>query len=260
MSVVNNWKPAPPGEDLTGCYGPDPYDINFCFPIQDAVLETDRVRLTPFIPRVHGAPYMAQMDAHPALQAENPFEHHSLEKEFLPFFESYVRRNPGWVVFAVIDKLTPDPEHPEWHGSFAGTVGLINTAAGSLMSEIGWVITFPAFQRTYVTSNSVGILLRYCLELSTASPPGLGLRRVQWTSWTKNAASVKAATRMQLKNEGTNRWKWMTTPPGKEGNRPREGDSQPAIHGWDVVTLAICADDWEDGGREKVQAVIDRKE
>ncbi|KAI0312756.1 acyl-CoA N-acyltransferase [Amylostereum chailletii] len=256
MSFVNGYKPPPPGEDLTGYYGPDPYDINFRHPIQDAVLETERVKLTPFIPRVHGAPYMEQMKAHPALQAENPFEHHSLENEFLPFFETVVRRNPGWTVFAVIDKLTPDPAHPSWGGSFAGTVGLLNTSG--LTTEVGWVITFPAFQRTYVTSNSVGILLRYALEVPTASPPGLGMRRVQWTSWAKNAASLKAATRMQFKDEGVNRWNWMATPPGKKGNEPREGDPKPSISGWDSVMLAICADDWEDGAREKVQQAIDR--
>ncbi|KAI0318426.1 hypothetical protein OF83DRAFT_24751 [Amylostereum chailletii] len=259
MSITNGYT-RPKEEDLTGYYGPDPYDINFVYPIEEALLETARVKLTPFIPRIHAALYMEQMHTHPHLQAGCPWEHHDLDADFLPFYELRARRNAGAVGFAVIDKSTPDSSHPEWGGSFAGTIGLQQTDPSGLVSEVCWVITFPAFQRTHVTSNAVGILLRYCLNLPSANMPGLGFRRVQWQCWKDNQASLKAAKRMQFKEEGTYRWKWMSMPAGKRGNAPREGDSKPHNSGWDGVVLSVVSDDWENGAREKVQEVIDRKE
>lgn len=258
MTITNGYS-RPHEETLTGYYGPDPYDINFVYPIEDAVLETTRVKLTPFIPRIHAALYMEQMNAHPDLQAGCPSECHDLDVDFLPFYELRARRNPCAVGFAVIDKTTPDPAHPEWGGSFAGTIGLHRTDPSSLVREVCWVITFPAFQRTHVTSNAVGILLQYCLDLPSACAPGLGLRRVQWQCWKDNWASLKAAKRMQFKEEGTYRWKWMAMPAGKRGNTPREGDPRPNNSGWDGVVLSVVSDDWENGAREKVQEVIDRE-
>ena len=54
MSFVNAYStPTPTPLRENDLYGPDPYDINFNFPVHVESLETERVRLTPFIPKVH---------------------------------------------------------------------------------------------------------------------------------------------------------------------------------------------------------------
>ncbi|PFH45122.1 hypothetical protein AMATHDRAFT_71982 [Amanita thiersii Skay4041] len=53
------------------------------------------------------------------------------------------------------------------------------------------------FQRTRVTSNAVGLLLPYCLDVPSAE--GLGLRRVVWQASVLNSKSVKVANRMRLR-------------------------------------------------------------
>jgi RimJ/RimL family protein N-acetyltransferase len=84
-----------------------------------------------------------------------------------------------------------------------------------LSTGIGYVTIFPSFQRTYVTPNAVGILLRYYLELPTAPWPGLGLRRVQWVAHTFNQPSYyNAAVRLGFCYEGTLRLHWVI-PEGK---------------------------------------------
>ncbi|KDN39671.1 hypothetical protein RSAG8_08699, partial [Rhizoctonia solani AG-8 WAC10335] len=47
MAFVNNYVPPPPKAPVTLPDPSKPYDVNFCFPVSD--LETDRVKLTPFI-------------------------------------------------------------------------------------------------------------------------------------------------------------------------------------------------------------------
>ncbi|KAI0318812.1 acyl-CoA N-acyltransferase [Amylostereum chailletii] len=277
-AVINAYAPPAP-EDLSACYGPDPYDLNFLFPLALPALESARVRLVPFVPRIHAKPYIAQVAARPELQRWFPFDHTSLE-ELLPFLERRVRRDPGFVAFAVLDKTrAPGGEddkdaHPgeDAHdesesghdhgqgGRFAGVIALLNASAANLSVEIGWVLTFPAFQRTHVTSHAIGVLLRACLNLpSDPAHPGLGLRRVQWTAHTHNRASVRAAERMGLTVEGVVRWAWVLEE-GKEGHgrAVRAGDVQGGRPGRDSVLLSVCADDWEEGGRERVSAVMER--
>ena len=84
-------------------------------------------------------------------------------------------------------------------------IALINTSQHNLSTEIGWVVIFPQFQRTHVTTNAVGLLLHYCLDAPSPSPgpdaigigiSGLGLRRVQWQADERNVPSIRAATRL----------------------------------------------------------------
>ncbi|KAJ6576425.1 acyl-CoA N-acyltransferase [Mycena vulgaris] len=166
-----------------------------------------------------------------------------------PFLPLYVRADPESILFAVIDKTKGE------QGAFAGVIALAHTSLQNLSAEIGWVICFPEFQRTFVNSNAVGILMRYCLDLPKDG--GLGLRRVQWTAGPGNAASIRAAERMGMKMEGTLRWTWIL-PEGKEGKKAGEGRGEGA--GRDTVILAAYWDDWElNGGREHVEKVLERK-
>ncbi|KAI0261287.1 acyl-CoA N-acyltransferase [Gloeopeniophorella convolvens] len=250
MAYINSYK-SPEDPQLPSEYlGPDPYDINFSLPIDERYLETERVKLTPFIPAIHAKEYWDQLQQTPELHRFISFNFTSFD-QLVRWFELGVRRDPGWVLFAVIDKASG--------GKMAGIIGLIKTEPANLSTEIGYVVMFKAYHRTYVTSNAVGILLRYSLELPTAPHPGLGLRRVQWVTHSYNAASFNTATRMGFKPEGTLRWHWIL-PEGKEGNgsQPREGDptGRPAR---DNKYLSFCADDWEKGGREHVDKVIDRQ-
>jgi len=80
-----------------------------------------------------------------------PFELSSLS-QILTEVELRVRHNPSWVLFARI--ATINKVHG---GALAGVVRLIGASAQNLSAEITWVLVFPAFQRTYVTSNAIGI-------------------------------------------------------------------------------------------------------
>lgn len=107
-----------------------------------------------------------------------------------------------------------------------------------------------------MTSNAIGILLRFCLELPSKAKGALGLRRVQWTANPLNLKSIAAAKRMGMKEEGTHRWVFVLAE-GKEGNATREGDPMQSRLGRGSTMLAMCCDDWENGGREFVQKMID---
>ena len=252
MAYINSYK-VPDVPLLPGYYGPDPYDINWAMPLHAATLESERIKLTPFIPALHAREYAEQSMAHPELHRFIPVELSSLD-HILTMTELYVRRDPNWILFAIIDKARG--------GAMAGLIGLINTSPENLSTEIGWVIIFPAFQRTYVTTNAIGLLLRYCLDLPIpgAVRPGLGFRRVQWTTHTANERSRATAVRMGFKEEGILRWA-RVLPEGAEGNATplRDGDPMSARPGRDSFMLSVCADDWEKGGREHVQRLIDRR-
>lgn len=133
----------------------------------------------------------------------------------------------------------------------------------------------PAFQRTHVLTNAVGLLLHYCLELPVAAlslpsitaaqrtqrfGPGLGLRRVQWQAHADNKPSVRAAERLGFKMEGIIRWdRILRTDKAGAVPPPERAFVNPGI-GRHCVRLAMCWDDWDlEGGREHVQAQMDRK-
>ncbi|KAJ7274429.1 acyl-CoA N-acyltransferase [Mycena haematopus] len=214
------------------------YDFNWPHTLPESGLETARVKLTPFIPRIHGAEFYAQLSAHPDIE------------RFLPVpitteaIESGFRADPGCILFAVINKE---------QGVLAGMIGLLHTSPDNLSTEIGPVICFPKFQRSFVNTNAVGILMRYCLNLPEEG--GLGFRRVQWIANTVNVASVKTAERMGMKREGIMRWTWVL-PKGKEGNEAGPGRGEGL--GRDSALLAVCWDDWENGVREHVSKQIER--
>jgi RimJ/RimL family protein N-acetyltransferase len=253
MSFTNSYKadvsPLP-----SGYYGPDPYDINWVNSLHEATLESDRVKLTPFIPSLHARDYADQVKAHPDLHRWFPFDLPTLDT-ILMMIEILIRRHSMCILFAVIDKARGD--------AFAGVIALINAHPENLCTEIAWVVVFPEFRRSYVTSNAVGLLLTYCLELPSASPGrrlGLGFRRVQWTAHTENEPSLAVAKRMGFKEECLMRWTWVL-PEGAEGNGIplRDGDPLSPRPGRHSVVFSFCADDWESGGREHVQHLIDRQ-
>jgi RimJ/RimL family protein N-acetyltransferase len=248
IAIVNRYQPPAiePAQDL---WGPEQeYDINFIWPLHSETLENDVLKLTPFIPRIHAQAFWDAFHPHAeALTAHIPWVLPNISA-LLNILE-YIRLQPEWVLLAVIDKTRPAQDGSDPSGALSGMIGLLRSEPAQRKTEIGPVITLPAFQRTHVTSNAIGLLLHYCLNLPSASPPGLGLRRVMWGAPAGNPASLKAALRMGFQEEGTLRWQ-RVYPEGKEGVVPRENDPAkgPGVH---MISLGLCWDDWENGGRQQ---------
>lgn len=177
------------------------------------------------------------------------------------FLETLVHHNPGMVSFAIIDKTKP-PSAADEEGELAGMMSYINSSSVHLCTEIGYIIIFPQFQRTHVNSNAVGLLLQYALQVP--SQGGLGLRRVQWQCSSVNAPSIRAAERLGFKKEGIMKWH-RVFPGGKHKAKVHNGREMPRgsldeeDYARDTVVLAHCWDDWEQGGRENIQAIMNRQ-
>jgi RimJ/RimL family protein N-acetyltransferase len=173
--------------------------------------------------------------------------------------------NPSTVLFAIIDKTCTDEFKVDKDGgAFAGTIALLNASLVNLSTEIGTIVIAPPFQRTHVTSNAVGLLMQYVLD-----PPGeggLGLRRASWQTNIPNDASVRVAERMGFQKEGLLKWDrvyhggWETGKVGNNRPMPRPGkDGERQEMGRDTIILSHCWDDWEEGGRDKVKSIMDRR-
>ena len=177
------------------------------------------------------------------------------------FLQTIVHPDPGLVLFAIIDKTKPSSAADE-EGALAGIMSYMNTSSVHLSTEIGYIVILPPFQRTHVNSNAVGLLLQHALE--SPSQGGLGLRRVQWQCSSMNAPSIRAAERMGFTKEGILRWHRVYHG-GKDKGKVHNGREFPRgghdeqDYARDTVMLSHCWDDWEQGGRERVQRIMDRQ-
>ncbi|KAG5352363.1 hypothetical protein J132_07438 [Termitomyces sp. J132] len=224
--------------------------INFNLPLPPS-LETSRIQLVPFLPSIHAEPFFSAYTASPSLDKYLPISL-STYPALLSLVQDDILKDKASVLFAIIDKTKgPNADLTE---SLAGIIGLLHSSTKNRTIEIGPVIILPGFQGTFVSPNAVGALLKYLLD--TPAQGGLGLRRVQWTANPENQASVRAAQRMGFKLEGIMRWSWCL-PQGKEGREVGEG-GRGYEKGRDSAVLAVCWDDWENGGREHAEKLIDR--
>lgn len=246
MSFINSYKP-PVLQRVTSTLSDGPYDLNSNIPIPPS-LETKRVKLVPFLPDIHAEVFFAAYSAAPELERYLPIAWPDFPS-LLTFLEEY-HTKPDAIFFAILDK-TKDASLEK---SMAGVIGFIHCSPQNLAVEIAPVIILPAFQRTFVSSNAIGLMLKYALDLPEDG--GIGFRRVVWSANPGNLASVKAAERMGFTQEGVKRWSWVL-PLGKDGKAPVDGKRGQG-QGRDSVVFAICWDDWEGGGREHVTRVIDR--
>jgi len=248
---------------------PEPFEVNFCFPVRE--LENERIKLTPYTPSIHTPPFFTLSSPHPELYTHLPWGPFPSVPDIDDYFAGRFHPNPAHVLFAIIDKTRNDELHVDKDGAFAGIIGFLNTSVQNLSTEIGAIIIIPSFQRTHVTSNAVGLLLQYALDLPQDG--GLGLRRVQWQTNAGNDVSIGTAERMGFRKEGLLRWDrvlhggWEK---GKAGNgriTPQRGlaDQHKGVEGRgkdigrDTVMLSLCWDDWEEGGREKVKGLMERR-
>ena len=261
LPFVNRYappKPSPHPDPEVILNSKEPYDINFSFPLHLDTLACPTVRLTPFVPTQHAR----ELWQHIGPQAHQVFRYYPACPDTLAYFLSVVeifRNDPDDCVFAVYDRTRSLSENDSTSGDgvLAGVMALINTSKAHKNTEVGLVLIAPAFQRTHVARTALGLLLRYCLQTPSASPPGLGFRRVRWSSHPRNKASIGLAKRVGFKEEGILRWTFALPDVEElkqQGNEvKRDGDK-----GWgrDSVCLAICWDDWDKGGNSAVERLL----
>jgi hypothetical protein len=126
------------------------------------------------------------------------------------------------------------------------------------------------FQRTHVLTHAIALLLRWTLNTPTPTSEGLGLRRTQWFAKSTNIPSITAAKRMGLVEEASlnhpMRWDrvfdhWrdgveplpiFLTGERKEVEEARGGGRHSVLLGTDWEA-------WENGGREKIDALVGRE-
>ncbi|KAL8710358.1 MAG: hypothetical protein Q9225_007306, partial [Loekoesia sp. 1 TL-2023] len=138
----------------------------------------------------HAPEFFALSSPHPSLYAHIPRGPYSSLDDFLTDFINSVDPNPAWQLYAIIDKTRPTSQPTnDPSGALAGMICYLSSSAQHLSTEIGFLVILPAFQRTHVTTNAVGLLLRYALD--SPDEGGLGLRRVQWQASSVNEASRK---------------------------------------------------------------------
>lgn len=174
---------------------------------------------------------------------------------FNAFYEKYISSSPADCLYAIIDKSTTGEQDPS--ASFAGTINLTSTNPVNACTEIG-ILIFPAFQRTHVSSNAIGLLLQYTLDPPSAG--GLGLRRIEWKCHFENQTSRNTALRMGFELEGVLRWDRVF--PGGTIGLPvdalekRNGSSgeEPGRH---TAIFSIVWDEWEEK-RPKVVKQMER--
>ena len=181
-----------------------------------------------------------------------PFD--TAEAFITQFFNVCTKPNKSDTLFAIYNK------NPDSTEEMAGLYRYVFSSDIDLSTEIGPAITFPRFQGTHVTSNTISLLLHYALDLPLK---GLGLRRVQWETNIHNAVSRRVAEKMGFVKESIMRWRHVLSPAkaiiATNRQEIRKGDPREGCAGRDTVMFALCWDDWESGGREHADAVMQRK-
>jgi RimJ/RimL family protein N-acetyltransferase len=256
MSWVNLYQPPAPVTPADDPYGPEPYDINWPYPVHTQTLENDVVQLLPYIPRLYADVFWRK--AEPALSSLLRYipDHINSATDYLDALEKW-RTNSACLMFLIVDKRRP-PE-AGLQGAIAGQISFLRTDVANLATEIGFVVTLPEYQRTYVTSNAIGLLLKYALNRpDDHAAPGLGMRRVEWRAHHMNAASAATARRMGFLEEGILQWQ-LVLMEGKEGINPSEHDLLAHRRGRHTRVLSMTWEEWEAQGREHVNKQMQRR-
>ncbi|OAP63478.1 hypothetical protein AYL99_02705 [Fonsecaea erecta] len=237
-------------------------------------LENDLVALVPFEPTVHAAPFVEMIKAHPEMFSYIPFPVINDEADFMKVYEG-IHSSPADCLFAVLDKkqkkkvqeeeglassLKAAAEMGGNGNTFAGVVSLMATNPTNAVTEVG-VMIFPAFQRTHVATNAIGLLLFWTLDPPAAG--GLALRRVVWQTHAGNAVSRRTATRLGFEFEGIARWdrvfprcRGSEVGLSAEALRVRNGtpgEEQPGRH---TAVYSIVWDEWDDNKRPRIAALM----
>ena len=179
------------------------------------------------------------------------------EADFMREVYDNISASPGDCLCAIFDKIAA-PGKEDTYSNYAGVISLFATNPVNAVTEMG-VLIFPAFQRTHIATNAIGLLLLWTLDSPSAG--GLGLRRVEWQTHAENAASWRAALRMGFEFEGIARWQRIfprgTVALPVEALEKRNG-TKGEIPGRHTAVFSIVWDEWDDK-RPKVVALMERK-
>jgi RimJ/RimL family protein N-acetyltransferase len=179
------------------------------------------------------------------------------EADFVRELYQGICASAGDCLYAIFDKLkAPGEENTD--RNYAGFIALSATNPVNAVTELG-VVIFPAFHRTHVATNAIGLMLLWTLD--PPSSGGLGLRRVEWQTHAENAASRRAALRMGFEFEGIIRWQRVC--PRTEVVLPVEAlekrnGTKGEVPGRHTAVFSIIWDEWDDK-RPKVVALMERK-
>lgn len=219
-------------------------------------LENSLVALEPFDPDKHTTPFVKVIKASPDLFTYVAFPDINTEADFRREIYDKISASPGDCLYAIFDK-TIDPGEENTSSNYAGIISLFATNPVNAVTEIG-IIILPAFQRTHVSSNAIGLLLLWTLDPPSAG--GLGLRRVEWLTHVDNQASRKAAVRMGFELEGILRWQ-RVSPLGVglpvEALEKRNG-TKGELPGRHTAIFSVVWDEWEEK-RPRILAMMERK-
>jgi RimJ/RimL family protein N-acetyltransferase len=138
-------------------------------------LENGLVALEPFDPTKHVTQFVKVIkDTRAELFKYISFPVIETEADFIRELYDNISMSPGDCIYAIFDKTS---EHGEENSNYAGVISLTATNPANAVTEMG-VLIFPAFQRTHISTNAIGLLLLWILDPPSAG--GLGLRRVEW--------------------------------------------------------------------------------
>jgi RimJ/RimL family protein N-acetyltransferase len=179
------------------------------------------------------------------------------EEDFRNNFYDDLSRSPAECLYVIFDKAMASG-NDDVGSNYAGIICLSATSTVNAVTEIG-VIVFPAFQRTHVATNAIGLILLWALDPPSAG--GVGLRRVEWKSNAANSCSRKTASRMGFEFEGINRWqrvdpRSMVALP-IEALEKRNG-TKGELPGRHTAVYSIVWDEWDEK-RPNVIAQMVRK-
>ena len=227
------------------------------YPYPIKVLENDRMKLVPFQYDLHAEAFHNAIKDAPELFKYFPAGPFSKAEELHGLIKVVVAR--GAMLYAVLAKVDGKLE-------MAGCIGYLNVEPSHLATELGFVVTAPKYQRTFVTTNACGLLLIHALDPTgeghgVDGHGGLGLRRVQWAAHSLNEASIRAAERLGFVREGIMRWRLVLSEGklsnGKEGP-PGSEETVKQAPGRDSMLLSLCWDDWVTQ-RERVLKMMQRQ-
>ncbi|KAI5833994.1 acyl-CoA N-acyltransferase [Schizophyllum commune Tattone D] len=223
---------------------------NFCFPLPPS-LESDKVKLVPFLMEKHAAPFIPLHQTHPRYFEHVPFGPWTSIDEMRAAIEPRILNAPTAVMFAVLDKSLVHLEGtPDEASAVAGCIGYLAASPANLSAELAFVLCLPAFQGKHIASEASRLLMH--LALDTPEQGGLGLRRLEWRANSLNVKSIQLAMHLGFRLDAILRWHFVF-PEHKAGNGRsiREGDPRPGTKGRDTAVLSLTWDDWENALLQK---------
>jgi RimJ/RimL family protein N-acetyltransferase len=90
------------------------------------------------------------------------------EADFVRELYKDISASPGDCLYAIFDKVTA-PGEENTSRNYAGFISLTATNPVNAVTELG-VVIFPAFHRTHVATNAIGLMLLWTLD-----PPSPGV-------------------------------------------------------------------------------------